>query len=125
VEVSGIPEHQTEEIDPCNISLPESDDEFNCVRDILDLRGEVEVGVEEEDEDVLPLSVAGRACVPEIAKVGDQNLSPHFRILNPFAGQRTKSPTTPRTPESSQRLRRACCGRFGDSNATNRRNRST
>jgi hypothetical protein len=68
--------HQAEETDPCNVSLPESDDEVSCVGDI------VNPGEKKEDEDadkhVLLSSVGGMDSVPEIAKVRKQNLSLTF-----------------------------------------------
>jgi hypothetical protein len=67
MEVSGILTHQTEEIDPCNVSLPESDDEVSCV-------GDPRVD-DDANEDVLPLSAAGRIGALEIVKVRNHNLS--------------------------------------------------
>jgi hypothetical protein len=114
VEVSEIQTHQTEEIDPCRVALPESDDEVDCVENTLDLR-ELEV-----DEDVLPLSVAGRESVPEIAKVITKICHRVSGFLKPFSGPKAKSPTASRTVRSSRRLHRARSGSLDDSDAPNR-----
>jgi hypothetical protein len=74
IEVSGIQTHQTEEIDPRNVSLPESDEEDCCVGGVVD-PGEGKRTDEDADADVLPLFIAGR---PEIAKVRNQNSSSAF-----------------------------------------------
>jgi hypothetical protein len=69
--------HRAEEIDPCNVPLPESDDKVSCVGDVVDHKEEKKID-EDADKDVLPSSVAGMDNVPEIAKVCKQNLSPTF-----------------------------------------------
>jgi hypothetical protein len=63
-EVSLILMHQTREINPCNISLPESDDEGSCVWNVVDPGQQVETDGD-ANEDVLALSVAGRDWVPD------------------------------------------------------------
>jgi hypothetical protein len=76
VQIPVTPIFQREEIDPCDVPLPDSDDEGSYVPHVVEMGEQKTDG--EADKDVQPLSVAGRNSVPEIAKVGSQNSSHAF-----------------------------------------------